>query len=966
MRTLVQVLGCVLLLMVGGAAQGAPEPDLVSLADPFVGTGGHGHTFPGATVPFGMVQVSPDTRLEGWDGCSAYHYSDEHIYGFSHTHLSGTGCSDYGDILLMPSMGEVRTHNGADGKPGYRSRFEHAREWAEPGYYAVDLLEHGIKAEVTATPRVGVHRYTFPAGAAHVLVDLRHRDTLIDAAMAVHGTNEIRGFRRSRAWSQDQRVYFVARFSKPFASADLGTKEEPVGAVHFDLEAGETLTVHVGISAVDVEGALRNLDQEAAELGFDTARNRARKAWQRQLAKIVVEGGTEAQRRTFYSALYHTSIAPNLFTDVDGRYRGTDLRVHTATDHIQYTVFSLWDTFRALHPLYTITERARTRDFVRSMLAHYQDGESLPVWELWGWYTGCMIGYHSVSVIADAWAKGIRDFDAKLALEAMQHSANKDIRGLPSYRELGFVAAEQAGESVSRTLEYAYDDWCIATFAKATGHEDVAERFFERAGQWRNVFDPTTGFMRAKRNHQWVGPFKPAEVNTHYTEANAWQYSLFVPHDTNALMEALGGPKALEAWLDRLFTVSSQTSGREQADITGLIGQYAHGNEPSHHMAYLYAYAGVPAKTQARVREICDTLYSDRPDGYCGNEDCGQMSAWYVFSALGFYPVVPGAPEYVIGSPLFPRASIRLENGKVFRVEAKDVSTANTFVQRVWLNGKPHDTAVLTHDAIMAGGELVLEMGPAPSSWGTDPSVWPKARGSDPAFLPVPFVAEGERVFSGETRVAFATLAQDARLFVSQDGDTFAPYTQPLVVNETTTLHAYAERDGRRSKTIAPTFTKRRESWSIALTHMYANQYAATGPGALLDGLRGGPDWHTGDWQGFHGVDLVATIDLGGVRDVDGVYGHFLQEQRSWIWLPKSVEVSVSLDGAAWRPLGRAMHTLDPKHDGTALVSLGVAIAARARFVRLTARSVGTCPAWHPGAGEKAWIFADEIEVSTR
>jgi len=953
-----------LFLIACGDKQPASAPEALDLVDPFIGTGGHGHTFPGATMPFGMVQLSPDTRLDGWDGCSGYHNSDKQIYGFSHTHLQGTGVSDYGDVLLMPRAGPTTMNNGADGKPGYRSTFAKQTEKASPGYYAVRLEEAKVDVELTATARVGVHRYRFSAGAApKVVIDLAHRDPTTASSIDDSGDRTIVGHRISNAWANDQRVYFAARFSVPWATLETSVGDDPRRAIlHFPKGTRE-LIVSVGISAVDIDGAQRNLAEEAPEDDFDKAHASARAAWRKQLGRIEIEGGTRAQQRTFYTALYHSCIAPNLFMDVDGRYRGTDGKIHKS-DFDYYTVFSLWDTFRAAHPLFTILEPKRTNDFIRTMLAQYEQGGSLPVWELAGTYTGCMIGYHSVSVIADAYAKGIRDYDANLALGAMVHSASKDERGLSAYREFGFIPSEIEGESVSKTLEYAYDDWCIATMAKELEHADIHAEYSERAQSYKNVFDPATGFMRAKRNNAWVGPFKPAEVNSHFTEANAWQYSLFVPHDTEGLIELLGGRAKLAAWLDRLFAASKQTSGREQADITGLIGQYAHGNEPSHHMAYLYCHAGQPWKTQERVREILDTLYSDKPDGLCGNEDCGQMSAWYVFSALGFYPVTPGTTDYVIGAPLFPRATIRLENGESFTIEAPGVSSTNRYVQSVTWNGHALARAVLPHAMIALGGTLVFEMGPKPSTWGSEPSALPRASIDGERIVPVPFVAMGERAFRGTQEIALGSVARGDRIFWSRaGGKKFEVYTSPVTIDKTTDIVAYAQRRKSRSRRIAARFLLVPHNWEIKLGSKYANQYAATGDGALIDGLRGGADWRTGDWQGYRGVDLDVTIDLGEEREIRTVRGSFLQDQRSWIWMPREMAVSVSTDGKTFVPYATATHDVDPKSPDSLRRTLAVRGAVRARYVRVVAKTFGVCPDWHLGAGGNAWIFADEIEI---
>ena len=651
---------------------------LTDHVNPFIGTGGHGHTYPGPSLPFGMIQPGPDTRLTGWDGCSGYHYSDSRIFGFSHTHLSGTGIADYADVLLMPATGEVRLNNGADGRPGYSSAFTHAEEVARPGYYAVTLKDYDIRAELTTTLRAAMHRYAFPKGQpGHVVLDLEHRDKLTETSINVVSDTEVTGLRRSTSWARDQVVYFVIRFSRPVGrvAASVKVPESPEGTLVSDLKGafnvgsdGGQLLVKVGISAVSVEGARKNLDAEIPGWDFEAVRKAADQAWERELSKIRVNGGTKDQQTIFYTALYHAMLTPNVYMDVDGQYRGRDFKIHKADGFTYYSVFSLWDTFRALHPLLAIIDRARTRDFVRTFLRQYQEGGRLPVWELAANETDTMIGYHAVPVIADAIAKGIEGFDVNLAFEAMKHSAEEDRFGLAAYKQKGFIDASDEAEGVSRTLEYAYDDWAIAQVARRLGRQDDYRRYLARSQAYKHLFDPSTGFMRARVEGFWLTPFDPREVNNHYTEGNAWHYSFFVPHDVEGLMRLMGGREKFASKIDALFTADSQTTGREQADITGMIGQYAHGNEPSHHMAYLYAYAGQPWKTQAMVRRILDTLYANDPDGLSGNEDCGQMSAWYILSALGFYQVAPGSTEYVIGSPLFDSATInwRTDDGSSF------------------------------------------------------------------------------------------------------------------------------------------------------------------------------------------------------------------------------------------------------------------------------------------------------------
>jgi predicted alpha-1,2-mannosidase len=971
------VLGAVLSLL--APADAAPaEPGLSRFVDPRIGTGGHGHTFPGPTLPFGMVQLSPDTRLTGWDGCSGYHDSDRVVYGFSHTHLSGTGASDYGDILLLPFTGPVRLTSSYEKEPGsgYGSRFRKETESAGAGYYSVALDDYGVTAELTATARVGLHRYAFPAGEARVLVDLTHRDTVIESWLRVVDETTLEGMRRSKRWAKDQPVYFVARFSRPFTAqvfaddrpvAGTGANGANVKAVlGWHTAAADRLVVKVAISAVDVEGARRNLDAEVPGFDFDGARAAARAAWDEALQRIEIEGGSEAQRRTFYTALYHALLQPNLFQDVDGRFLGRDGQVHSASGYTRYTVFSLWDTFRAAHPLYALLERGRTRDFVRTFLEQYREAGRLPVWELWGNETDTMIGYHAVPVIADAWIKGIRGFDAALALEAMKASANADLFGLPEYRKHGYVPAEAESESVSKTLEYAYDDWTIATFARAIGREGDAREFARRAQGWTHLLDPQ-GFMRARRNGGFVAPFDPFEVNNNYTEANAWQYSFFVPHDVDGLAARLGGPRGLERRLDALFAAPSETTGRRQSDITGLIGQYVHGNEPSHHMAYLYAYAGAPAKTQAMVRRILDEQYSDRPDGLAGNEDCGQMSAWYVLSALGFYPVTPGTADYVVGAPLFERAQVRFEDGRSFTIRARNGGPGRPYVQSASLNGRPYSRSFLTHDALVAGGELVFEMGAAPSAWGSGENDRPRTPPAGPRVVPAP-VAEGPELAPGPAMVTLRPADPADRVVYALDGTApgagSTPYSAPLRLDPPATVSFRSSRGGEWSPVVTRTLRRLDPSRKLVLRTPYSPQYAAGGDMALIDGLRGGPDFRLGTWQGYEGRDLVAEIDLGAPQAIRRLAAGFLQDAGSWIFLPLEVRFELSSDGVTWRDAGRAPSPAVERDERALTHDFAVSTGgALARFVRVTARAPGPCPAGHEGAGQPCWIFADEIVV---
>ena len=665
------------------------QKNFTQYVDPLIGTGGHGHTYPGAVLPHGMVQLSPDTRLDGWDGCGGYHYSDNFIYGFTHTHLSGTGVSDYGDILLMPMSGDPSADNKI-----YGSKFSHTNEKAAPGFYSVKLDDENILAELTATERVGFHKYTFSSSAkANIILDLKHRDEVLESSIIIINNHTIGGLRRSKAWANNQYVFFVIEFSVPFTNYMVWSKgffidnqKENYGK---DLRAyfqfsGKEVMAKVALSGVSIEGAQKNLIAELPGWDFEKTKANAQKIWNKELSKIDVSSNDKKQLRTFYTALYHTAIVPNINQDVDGQYRGRDNQIHKAVGFTNYSVFSLWDTYRGAHPLYTIIDKKRTLDYIKSFLAQYQQGGRLPVWELSSCETDCMIGYHSVPVMVDAYMKGINQFDTKLALQAMKKSATWNHLGLPALIDHGFLEMDDEHESVSKTLEYAYDDWCIAQFAKKTGNQSDYNTYIKRAQSYKNIMDVQTGFMRPRKNGNWLSPFDPREVNNNYTEANSWQYSFYTPQDINGYLEMIGGRKKMEEKLDQLFAENSQTTGRDQSDITGLIGQYAHGNEPSHHIAYLYNFTGAAYKTQAMVHRIMKDMYHDTPDGLEGNEDCGQMSAWYVLSALGFYPVTPGTTDYIIGTPMFSSATIHLENGKSFTVKGNNISaTANTTIHKI-------------------------------------------------------------------------------------------------------------------------------------------------------------------------------------------------------------------------------------------------------------------------------------------
>ncbi len=701
------------------------ETDFTQFVDPYIGSDYHGHVFVGANVPFGAVQLGPNNETQGWDWCSGYHYSDSILIGFAHTHLSGTGIGDLGDIIFMPVSDIYNPEVEKDSAFNWKSTYSHDRETVEPGYYYIHIDRYNIDAELTTTERVGFHKYKYNSGEnSFVIVDLKYGtgwDLLTDGLIEQVDNTRIKGHRMSRGWANNQQVFFYTEFSKEIKRFEVLASNEKQGVVTALIEfkgAGELLA-KTAISPVSTDGAKANLEAEAINLDFETVKSAAKEKWNTELAKIKIETENLADKRTFYTALYHTMIAPSLFNDVTGEYRGADREVKSDPGYETYTTFSLWDTYRAAHPLFTLVQQERVNDFINSMLAIYQQQGKLPIWHLHGNETNTMVGYSAVPVIADAYLKGFRGFDTELAFEAMKTSATIDERGLDYVKSQGFIPADSQVESVARAMEYAIDDWAIAAMATAMRKTEDAEHFAKRAKYYQNYFDESTGFMRGKMSDEsWRTPFNPIysqHREDDYCEGNAWQYTWLVPHDVEGLIELFGSEEAFVTKLDSLFTIPSIKVEGASADITGLIGQYAHGNEPSHHISYMYAWVGQQWKSAEKVREICTTMYNDQPDGLCGNEDCGQMSAWYVFSSMGFYPVNPANGAYVFGSPLFDEAEIELPEGKAFKIVAENNSKENIYIQSARLNGQPYEKTYITHKDILKGGELVFMMGNEPN-----------------------------------------------------------------------------------------------------------------------------------------------------------------------------------------------------------------------------------------------------------
>ena len=913
-------------------------------------------------MPFGMMQFSPDTRMNDWDGCSGYHTSDNAILGFSTTHLSGTGCSDYGDFRFTPAVGDQVC-----------AVFQHENEWAKPGYYCVAFDDPQVIVALAAGDRVGIMNCTFPkSDQAKLLLNMVqgvNDEFVYESTLDVESPTAITGFRRTRDWADDQYLYFYAEFSKPMKSYDID--EQHNASFVFDTEEGESVVMRIAISAVDAEGAKNNLKAELAEGDFDidALAQKAYEKWNKELQCISVQGKDEADMRVFYTNLYHAMIAPNLFSDADGRYRAHDLQIHHS-DRPVYTVFSLWDTFRSLHPLFSLIQRERTVDFINTFINNYETDEEhmLPIWELAGNETHCMIGNHAIPVIADAYFTGIRGFDAEKALEAMVNSSRQDRRGMGAYVKYGFIPVDMEGEAVSKTLEYAFDDWCVGRMAEDMGKADIAKEFYQRAQAYKNLYNPNNRFFQGRRNGGFMQPFDPIQVNFTLTEANTWQYNFFVPQDINTHIDMMGGREAYGEKLDGLFTASSKLTGREQVDITGLIGQYAHGNEPSHNTVYMYNYIGQPTKTQKYVKQVMDEFYTDERDGLCGNEDCGQMSAWGAFSAMGFYPATPASGCYVLGLPRFDQVTLNLDNGKQFKVLAKNLTPQNCYVKSVKLNGKPLERSYITFDEIYHGGELVFVMTSSPDSpWATQPDNCPVMRIPGESILVVPAINAESNTFFDSITVTMSHPIEGAKVYYTLDGtepnENSAVYTEPLVLRNTTQIRAAALQDGQWSQVIDANFHLVDAKLAVKLEHPYSEQYEAGGLKALIDHQRGGDNFRTGVWQGYHGVDLVATVDLGVKQRINRLAGSFLQEQGSWIFMPKEVEFFVSDDGKKFRSVGKVTNQIPMDEDDPVIQELAVRPRCEARYVKMAAKTIGTCPEWHVGAGQPAWIFCDEFVI---
>ncbi len=977
--------------------------------NPFIGTGGHGHTFPGPTMPFGACQLSPDTRLDGWDGCSGYHYSDSVIYGFSHTHLSGTGCSDYGDILLMPVTKRMLMD-----KYQYASRFSHKNEQAHAGYYQVFLDDPKVNVELTSTLHGGIHRYTFQKeDEQFVVLDLKHRDEVLDSKMEQVDEFTIRGYRFSKAWAKNQKVFFEIKFSSPieeiqYEELKSGSNTSVVRldkSLHCIIKLqGNTkkpnpanagyLTVKCAISGVDEDGAHKNLEAEMPEnnWNFDSYQKKAESEWEKELSKIQLQESENSRNKdkeiVFYTALYHCMIHPSLYNDVDGRYRGRDNKIHNTDGKFDYyTVFSLWDTYRALHPLLTILDKKRTNDFINTFIKQYEQGGRLPIWELSSNETNCMIGYHVVSVIWDAYNKGIRDYDVEKAYEAMTSIATHytdyegeglemkmklsamegaaDAEALESYNKYGYVRSDDSHESVSKTLEYAYDDWCIAQMAKALGKDKDYAYYENRSHYWMNVYDPTTGFMRARKNGCLYEPFSPYTVDNNYTEANSWQYSFYVPHEMDKLIAANAGTTSwFENKLNDLFSAKEKTEGREQSDISGLIGQYAHGNEPSHHIAYLYNYTNLKDRKEQLVTKIIDSFYTNKPDGLIGNEDCGQMSAWYVLSTLGIYPSCPGNNLYDITKPVYDH--VLINNHTVF-VRSKSKINNDEFYCV--------NKTTQFHDSLLKYKYVSFNTTFKNRQFAQLPNIGIPSN---------PYIKTSNLIFKDSLKIEMGSIRPYQQIFYKLNNSSLVEYERPFYINENSTIlfytgyymksKSFAKEDSNledlvkfKSPIQTATFTKLPSDRKIILHNEYNKSYSAGGAEGLMDGIYGKLNWRAGDWQGYQGQDIEVIMSYDSPQEIIKLAANFLEDQNSWIFYPKEVAFYVSEDSVNWT-LVESIPTNKSDHSETTTISKFEAKfytikKQMYKYAKVVAKNFGPMPQWHEGRGNPTFIFIDEFEV---
>ena len=942
--------------------------------NPFIGTGGTGHTFPGATTPFAMVQLSPDTRIDGsWEGCSGYHYNDSVIYGFSHTHLSGTGCSDYGDVTFMPYFSKTDVYESLIEK-NIASKFSHKNEKASAGYYSVALDDMPVKVELTATTRTGFQRYTFNNnGYGYIVLNLQHRDKLLQGKIEKINTQIYKGIRISEAWAKKQELYFGFEVNTKPIKCDIvsSTESDYRVILKYKVTKGQQILVKTGISTVDEDAALNNLKVENPTWDFEKIKLQAQQSWEKELKKIEVFDKNETNKTIFYTAMYHCMIHPSIMNDVDGRYKGRDGKIHKAEGFNYYTVFSLWDTHRALHPLLNIIDKKRSHDFVITFLKQFEQSGRLPMWELWNNETDCMIGFHSVSVILDAYRKQvISKEELKQLWPAVKAEAMSNRFGLDKFREKGYLSVEDESESVSKTLEYSYDMWCVSEIAMLL-NENGDEKYFRKfENAWEELKNLENGFMQPRKNGNWLQNFNPYEVNNNYTEANGWQYSFYHPQNG----------KINEQMIDSLFKASSKTQGRTQADITGLIGQYAHGNEPSHNYIYLL-------NNENRIKYlkcVYDSFYTNKPDGLIGNEDCGQMSAWYIMSALGFYQTCPGNSCYKFGMPLFKAVNLNINNeikvvikrnydkpifGKKFTIDFDTLSTkyfdpnymycVHTITTELFNKSQTiffrNDDKIKFPKTELSDYNIVMCSAIAPDIVSTN---------SNP-FYDSAIVKIKQRITSDDNDYNYSDCKYETYVQVN---DSFFKYSsKPFRIYSNATVKAFTVKNKKDTSNLSTAhFYKRPHNYSIQLNCKYNRQYTADGDDGIIDGQYGEIAWRKGGWQGYQAQDFEAIIDMKEMKQFAEISANFLQDTRAWILFPTKVEFYTSDDSINFKLAETIENTISPQDYNIQTQKLKVKTTkefSTARYIKVKAHNYGKLPEWHAGKGDDAFIFIDEIDI---
>lgn len=927
--------------------------------NPFIGTGGHGHTYPGAVYPFGMVQPSPDTRTEGWDACSGYHYSDNSILGFSQTHLSGTGIADYCDILIMPTLQEPDLNNGYE---DFKSPFSHNKEKAHAGYYSVFLEKPQMQVEITSSARVAHYKFTPQKESEYVywIIDLKHRDQLLDHEINIIDEHNINGKRISKSWAQKQFLFYHLSTNQKL---EFVKQDENGQRMVLKMKYAPEIQLKIALSPVSSENANLNLQKEIPHWNWKKTYEKNQAAWNKELSRIEYQSDAD-QETTFYTALYHNFIVPNLYQDVNGDYRSTDLKVHNDTSFEYYTVFSLWDTYRATHSLYALLMPERTLDFIKTLLKQYEHGGQLSMWELAGNYTYCMIGYHAVSVISEAYLKGITDFDTRLALKALISASQRQELGKPFFRSNQVMEINDEHESVSKQQEYSYDDYAIGAFAGAIGDNQMANRYLKSSKYYMNLINPDNQFVQPRMNGKFID-FDPTTVNHHYTEANGWQYNFAMAHDIIQYMKILGGADSLEAKLDKMFT-TNKMSGRNQVDITGLIGQYAHGNEPSHHITHIYNFTNTPSKTQFYTQKIIKEFYKNAPDGLIGNEDCGQMSAWYVFNCLGFYPFVPASDYYTITSPSGKYAKINLENGNIFEIINEDYDKQESiYVKDMSLNGGLFERRYIKHESIKNGGNLKFSLSNKPQDESWKNKFIPTQKVNS-RFMPLPNYNYENNIFKDSVLVSLDHIYDYVDIYykIGESGG-YKKFDQPFYISNSTNVFAYAQFRRVKSIDAKAQFILLDHGMSIEGITPYYEAYDGGHRAALIDGIESHPHYHSGFWQGFYDTSMTVVIAFDEKRTVQEVSAGFLHDPRTWIWSPKSMKVYGSKNGKKYFELGKMDAPLarDNQKDQRIEYTIDFPLRKKLKYIKVVAEYPGTIPKWHPGKGKPCFIFADEIII---